>query len=703
MAGAGSGKTRVITRRIAWRVYRGVPFSSILAITFTNKAAAEMRRRVEEMVGEGRVFISTFHSMCARFLRISGAAVDIDPRFTICDAEDQKSMIKEILKNLNLDPTHFHPASVLSAISLMKNGMVSANDAAARASSWFDRAVARVYEAYDEYLAVNGALDFDDLLSRTLEMFQTREDVLEEYRERYRNILIDEYQDTNQVQYLIAKALAGENGNICATGDPDQSIYRWRGADIRNIVGFERDFPGARVVKLEQNYRSTGHIIKAASGVISHNVVRKKRDLWTRAPDGEKLTVLLSENESEEADWIVREVRDHHARGTPYGKMAVFYRVNALSRAFERSLRIFNIPYVIVGGVEFYQRKEIKDLLAYLKLVHNRRDAISLYRVLNTPPRGIGLTTLKRLKKDALEQGRPPIDVLKGYGPSSGLSSRPLKGVKDFLALLESWNNIAGGLVQVLLRTIIEDTGFLDYLRKFNDGSADERLDNVSELIYAVEEYEDNNIEPGLGGYLEETVLIQDIDAWDDRSESVTLMTLHSAKGLEFDVVFMAGVEEGLIPHSRSMDDDEEFEEERRLMYVGITRAREKLYLSHSVMRSRFGERVRSLPSRFLNEIPREVLETPAAVDRGRAGAFAHRPDGGRALFDDNGTGSVLEYDGDVPPVFECGDQVEHPYFGLGEVIQVTGSGPSARLKVQFVQAGEKLLQVEYAKLRKVL
>jgi DNA helicase-2/ATP-dependent DNA helicase PcrA len=677
-------------------IHRGHPAASILAITFTNKAADEMRRRVEEMVGEGRVFISTFHSMCARFLRASGACLGINPSFTICDADDQKSLVKQILKDLNLDPSHYPPASVLSSISLMKNRMIGPAEASEQAASFFERAVSRVYESYDELLRVNESLDFDDLLCKTLEMFQQHADVLGRYRERFRFTLIDEYQDTNRVQYLLARSLAGGSGNLCATGDPDQSIYRWRGADVHNIMDFESDFPGARVIKLEQNYRSSGNIIKAASEVISNNVMRKERDLWTEAPDGDRLKVLRSESETEEADRIVQIIRDLRGEGIPCRQIAVFYRINALSRGIERSLRLYNIPYVIVGGVEFYQRKEVKDLLAYLRVIHNPRDSVSLYRILNTPPRGIGLTTLKRVKKDALEQRRPPVEILRDYTDESGLAARSLKSLKSFLGLLDGWQKIAAGGVEELLKTVIDDVRFLEYLKNFNDGSSAERLENVSELIYAVGEYERYNPEPTLGGFLEETALIQDIDSWNDGSDSVTLMTLHSAKGLEFDAVFIIGVEEGLIPHSRSMDDDEEFEEERRLMYVGLTRARKKLFLSHSLFRSRFGERVHSLPSRFIDEIPDDVLELPPRAAEGVVFSGGW-PAGGEE------TEPVLEYDGEEIPVFDRGDRVEHPYFGRGEVVQVSGSGLSARLKVFFPRAGEKLLLLEHAQLKKIL
>ncbi len=705
VAGAGSGKTRVITRRIAWLIHRGYPASSILAITFTNKAAAEMRSRVEEMVGEGRVFISTFHSMCARFLRMSGACLGLSPRFTICNADDQKSLVNEILKSQNLDTAHYPPGSVLSSISLMKNGMIGPEDAAAQAQSYYERAVATVYATYCEQLKVNESLDFDDLLVKTLAMFQEHPEVLDQYQRRFSFILIDEYQDTNRVQYLLARFLAGDGGNLCATGDPDQSIYRWRGADIGNILDFERDFPGARVIKLEQNYRSTANIIRAASSVISNNVQRKERDLWTAEPPGDKVAITRAENESEEADRIVQTIRSLHGEGTSYSQMAVFYRVNALSRAIERALRIFNIPYVLVGGVEFYKRKEIRDLLAYMKLVYNLRDSVSLYRVLNTPPRGIGLTTVKRLKQDALDQVKSPLEVLRGYSDNGGPAARSLKSIGAFLALLDGWSAGAESGVEALLKQIIDDVNYLDYLKNFNDGTAAERLENVSELIYAVGEYERFNPDATLGGYLEETALIQDIDGWNDASQSITMMTLHSAKGLEFDVVFMAGVEEGLMPHIRSMDDDEQFEEERRLMYVGITRARKKLFVSHSIYRSKFGETIRALPSRFLDEIPDEVARKPrpffSRPSRPFTAVGVDRETSPTA--EGHNAGSVLEFDGDVVPTFERGDRVEHPYFGRGDVLQVAGSGLSARLKIRFRNVGEKLLLLEHARLKKIL
>lgn len=697
VAGAGSGKTRVITRRIAWLIHQGHHPASILAITFTNKAADEMKRRVAEMVGEDKVFISTFHSMGARFLRSSGACIDISPRFTIYDSDDQRSLVLETLKNLNLDPAHFRPASVLSAISNLKNSMIGPDEAADQAGSYFETAVANVYAAYAKHLIVNEALDFDDLLVKTFQMFRDNEEVLAHYQRRFRFILIDEYQDTNQVQYLLARSLAGKQGNLCATGDPDQSIYRWRGANLRNILDFEADFPGARVVRLEQNYRSTANIIKAASAVIENNVMRKERALWTESPDGAKVTILSAGDESEEADRVVRFIREQYDRGVAYSKMAIFYRVNALSRLFERSLRLFNIPYAIVGGVEFYKRKEVRDLLAFLKLINNQKDAVSLFRVLNTPPRGIGLTTVKRLKSDALQQGRPPLDLLREYVDNKSVSSRPLKGIRNFLELLDGWSNRENTSIEWLLRRVIDDVGYLDYLEGMNDGKTHERLDNVSELISAVGEYERFNTNADLDGYLEESALVQDIDSWNENSDCVTLMTLHSAKGLEFDLVFFVGVEEGLLPHELSSDDDEEFEEERRLMYVGITRSRKKLFISHAFYRTRFGERIRSRPSPFLDEIPEDVKETESffSTGPGPLSTVARRPD--------LGTDTVLEYEEDVWPSFGAGDRVEHPYFGLGEIVHVSGSGPATRLKIHFVRAGERLLVLEHAKLKKVL
>jgi len=659
-----------------------------------------MRARVEDMVGEGRVFVSTFHSMGARFLRASGACIGLDPRFTICDSDDQKSLVHEILKDLNLDPSHYRPASVLASISRLKNDLVEPGKAEELAASYFERAVSKVYEAYVNRMKVNGSLDFDDLLVQTLRMFQSSREVLSSYQDRFRFILVDEYQDTNRVQYLLAKHLAAKSGNICVTGDPDQSIYGWRGADIRNIVDFDADFPGARIIKLEQNYRSTANIIKAADGVIRHNTLRKERDLWTAEPDGEKIMIMRSRNESEEADQIVRTIRRLYGSGHRYSQMAIFYRINALSRALERSLRLFNIPYIIVGGVEFYQRKEIKDLLAFLRLVYNPHDAVSLYRILNVPPRGIGLTTVKRLKKDCRERGQAPIEVLESYlRGESGLATRSLKSLERFLTLLNRWQTLAeGSSCEALIKQIIEEIGYLDYLKSFQEESS-ERLENVSELIYAIGEYERYNDQATLGGYLEETALIQDIDTWNDRADSVTLMTLHSAKGLEFEVVFVCGVEDGLIPHSRSMETEKGIEEERRLMYVGITRARQRLFLSHSMVRSRFGEQIRSLPSCFLKELPESVMKRPLdqrTVDHRplRESAFTSRSEQG---------GAVLEYDGDVVPHFESGDRVEHPYFGPGQVVHVSGSGLSARLTVRFLRAGEKLLLLEHARLKKIL
>jgi DNA helicase-2/ATP-dependent DNA helicase PcrA len=694
IAGAGTGKTRVITQRIAHLIRQGNHPKSILGLTFTNKAASEMRERVDGLVGTGGVFLSTFHSMGARFLRVDGPHIGIPSHFSIYDTEDQQALIKEVLKEKNLDAAHYRPPAVASEISRLKNENTTPEEACS-SQHYFRRVVGSVFARYQEKLRENHALDFDDLLIETWRLFRERGDVLDRYRERFRFVLIDEYQDTNMIQYELAKLLAGDRMNLCATGDPDQSIYSWRGASLRNILEFERDFPGTRVIKLEQNYRSSGNILKAADAVIVNNCLRKERSLWTSAPDGESITLYNALNESDEAEFAVRTIAEHRREGRRHSEIAIFYRTNAVSRAFERALSLNNIPYTIVGGVEFYERREIKDLMAYLKLFDNPQDSVSFFRIVNTPPRGIGQRTLASVQQIAAKEGKSPLEAVRIICSQSLLPARQTSALARFLELYDSLAEINQGSVELLLRQIVEMTGYLDYIESFDGMGAAERIDNVNELIYAVGEYDKNNAQGSLHGFLEETALIRGIDSWEDAEDRVVLMTLHTAKGLEFNVVILAGLEEGLLPHAFCLDSEESLEEERRLFYVGMTRAREKLYITRSASRMRAGSIQASPGSRFIREIPSAVLEmdshfrTTAWNDVG--------------IHEVEADGQVLEYDQDFVPDFSPGDHVLHPYFGLGKVTQVQGAGASARVKIWFDGQGEKLLHVRYAKLKKVL
>ena len=720
IAGAGSGKTRVITRRIAHLIRLGHPPWSILGLTFTNKAAGEMRERVADLVGSDEVLLSTFHSLGNRLLRIEGEHIGISSRFSIYDGEDQRTLIKRILKDLDLDPANFRPPAVAEGISRLKNRGISPEEAEASAH-YFKRVVGKVYARYKQELEKSEALDFDDLLLETLRLFKECDAVREKYQDRFRFILIDEYQDTNLVQYNLAKIMAGERMNLCATGDPDQSIYSWRGADLRNILEFEKDYPGARVIKLEQNYRSTGNILRAADEVIKNNTQRKPRTLWTDGPDGERITVYSALGESDEAEFVVRTIVEQKLKGVSYGDMAIFYRTNALSRALERALSLNNLPYAIIGGVEFYERREVKDLMAYLKLLDNPRDSVSLYRVINTPPRSIGLQTVQAIQKAAAADRVAPIDAIRKICSDGGLASRQRSALSRFLALYDEVSAEPRVSVEHVLKRLLERTDFIAYLDRSDPASAADRKDNVNELIGAVAEYDRANPDGSLHGFLEETALIRGIDNWEDERERVVLMTLHSAKGLEFPMVFLVGLEDGVLPHMLTLSDPYQVEEERRLFYVGITRARKKLHLSRSNSRARQGSVTASPPSRFLRELPPDLLDEISyyrsqsrdAWDRGETS-----PDGARATTafapdrsygtsrgaaSAAGSDPVLEYDQDVAPEFKAGEQVIHPYFGRGKVLKASGLGATARVRVRFSGVGEKELIVKYAKLKKVL
>ncbi len=692
IAGAGSGKTRVITRRIAHLIRLGHHPSSILGLTFTNKAAQEMRNRVGQLVGSSRVFLSTFHSMCARFLRMDGTRIGIPNNYTIYDTEDQRSLVKDLLKELNLDTTHYRAAGITERISRLKNEGVSSAEAAV-SKNYYLRVVASVYERYVEKLKANQALDFDDLLLETVRLLEEDSEVLERYRDRFRFILIDEYQDTNMVQYNLARLLTGNAMNLCATGDPDQSIYTWRGASIRNILEFEKDFPGAQVIKLEQNYRSTGNVVKAAAAVIENNCLRKERALWTEAPDGDPITLYSALSESDEADFVIRSIVDQQRAGRGLSQIAVFYRTNALSRAFERSLSLNNIPYAIIGGVEFFERREIKDLMAYLKLLENPKDSVALFRVINTPPRAIGHRTVGQVKQIAFNEGMAPLDAARKICRENLLPVRQVSALGKFLELFDGLAALPKESVEGLLKSVLAATAYSKYLESLKEINAAERIDNVNELIYAVAEYDRNNPGGSLHGFLEETTLIRGIDSWEEGEERVVLMTLHSAKGLEFEAVFLVGLEDGVLPHMLTLDNEDSIEEERRLFYVGITRAREKLTISRSASRVRSGSISTSLPSRFLRELPQEVL---AETSHFRRTAFAP------AAFEEE-EGQVLEYDENIAPEFRKDDRVLHPYFGRGVVLHVSGAGNSARIKIRFAALGEKLLLVRSAKLKTVL
>ncbi len=692
VAGAGSGKTRVITRRVAYLAANGIPPYRILAITFTNKAADEMKARVADLVGAGGAWVSTFHSMCARMLRRFPERLGFDHPFTIYDRTDSLACVKQIFRDLDLDASGKEPASVLNKIGQAKNRMESPQ--AMEKSAYYpgEKRAARVYRRYERALRQNNALDFDDLLLRTATLLSEDEEFRSFWQTRFDHVLIDEYQDTNRPQYLIARKLSEGHKNICATGDPDQSIYAWRGADIRNILDFQDDYPDAKVVKLEENFRSTKMILQAASGVIDKNRARIERGLWTHNPEGKPVEVVESESDWAEADAIADRIRENLDGGRSYGDMAVFYRTHAQTRALERSLGDAGIPYQILDAVEFYNRQEVKDIVAYLKLIQNPADGVSLLRVINRPRRGIGRTTVGRLSDFADAERIGVAEAVERCDEVPGLRSRAVGKVREFADMLRTLREVPRSPVAGVVRAVLDATGYLDQLQKSRDIEDEARAENVRELVNAAAEFNESYPQADLDAFLEQVSLVSDPDALDDESESVLLMTLHSAKGLEFPVVFIAGVQEGLLPHSHSDAEADEIEEERRLCYVGMTRAKEQLYLHCATERFVFGQHEPADPSRFLLEIPDKAKKEHGTYSRlfsSPAPRYPTRPKKQtRKTPRPAPRQRTVEYDPDIieQSRVESGGEVRmrHPTFGEGRVVSKSGSGDRTRLVVDF-------------------
>ena len=698
VAGAGSGKTRVITKRIAYLIEQGIPPWKILAITFTNKAANEMRERVEAMgVGRG-VWLSTFHSMCVRMLRRSPELIGRTSSFVIYDASDQSACVKAIVKRLELDSKQFTPDRLRNAISRAKNEFLTPEQFGQRVGDYFDETVAKVYRRYAETLAANNALDFDDLLMFTAQLLEQDEGFREHWQERFHYILIDEYQDTNRPQYLIAKHLAAARRNLCATGDPDQSIYGWRGADLRNILDFQKDYPDATVVKLEENFRSTQIILDSASAVIANNTERIDRALFTQKVGGELIGLLHCGDEQEEAYAVATAIQERVNAGRGYGDFAIFYRTNAQSRAIETGLRMLGVPYAMVGAVEFYNRKEVKDVLAYLRLIANPRDSLAAVRIVNVPARGIGATSVARMVRWAEENDASFLDAI-AHADETGIRGKSLTSAKQFGELFKTLAELPGTPVADLVREAITLIGYEAALLTSKDPRAEERIENIHELATAAAEYDSDRPDGCLQEFLENVALVSDTDALPDHAQQVTLMTIHSAKGLEFPVVFLTGMEEGLLPHQNALRDETNgVEEERRLCYVAITRAQEELIITLAGIRGRFGQYEDAIPSRFLQEIPPHLLSSSVAdLD------FDDDDD------DDDDLRIEYEYD-ELPPAEPAsqveeplgrGDYVQHRKFGRGRVMAVSGHGPNATIRVSFAQ-GEKTLVQKYARLERV-
>lgn len=706
MAGAGSGKTRVLTHRIAYLLEeKGVPPRNILAITFTNKAAREMRDRVIDLVGKDakNMWVSTFHSMCVRILRRDIDRIGYDRNFTILDSADQVSVVKQVLKNLNLDPKQYDPRAMLAAISSAKNELISDQDYEKKAGNFFERQVARVYSGYQQTLRKNQSLDFDDLIMQTIVLFQRVPETLEYYQRRFQYIHVDEYQDTNHAQYMLVKQLASRFHNICVVGDSDQSIYRWRGADITNILDFEKDYPNAQTIFLEQNYRSTKYILQAANHVIENNRSRKPKKLWTENEKGEKITYYQGVTEREEALFVVDEIRSLIQEGYRPDEIAILYRTNAQSRIMEDVLLKSNITYQIVGGMRFYDRKEIKDMLAYLRLITNPNDDISFERIVNEPKRGIGRTTLERLQNYAALHDISLFETVKEVD-FTGVSKRAANALVEFGELIESLAQQQEYLTATdMVEQVLERTGYEDMLKREGTLEAQSRLENLEEFKTVTQEFEKNAEDKTLVSFLTDLALIADIDQMDEEESvdgKVMLMTLHSAKGLEFPVVFLIGMEENVFPHSRSMFDDEEMEEERRLAYVGITRAEKKLYLTHAKMRSLYGRTNMNPISRFIQEIPEDLLEGYEQARKSMYGsAFDNRTGDSRPK---RKARRVHQPPNAAEETWTPGDKVNHKKWGQGTIVRVQGEGDDMELDIAFpAPTGIKRLLAKFAPITK--
>lgn len=708
-AGAGSGKTKVLTCRIAHLLELGVAPYRILAITFTNKAAKEMKERVTNLVGAqaDSIWLSTFHSFCAKLLRFEVDGFHGYTRnFTIYDSSDQLVLVKDCLKKLNLDDKQFTPRSVLGPISSAKNVLMDAKAFAAKASDFYEQKVADVYALYQEKLRENNAVDFDDLLFLAVRLLQENEEVREKYQSRFQYILVDEYQDTNHAQYALTKILAARWRNICVVGDADQSIYAWRGADIRNIIDFTRDYPDAASIKLEQNYRSTKTILHAANAVIDNNESRPKKTLWTENPTGNKIIHYQAQTEHDEADYIAGVIYNRHEIShEPYGDMAILFRTNAQSRVLEEKLMRYAIPYTMVGGTKFYDRKEIKDVLAYLRLLYNPEDSLSLTRIINVPKRNIGATTMEHVAAYAEAQGISLFEALSSTDEIP-VTKRAKASLENFAAMIfDLLNDIEGKDVLSLIETVIKQTGYGDMLDKEaeHDPQGESRKENVGEFLSVAKDYMDSNPEGNLQDFLENVALVSDVDDFESSDSKVTLMTLHAAKGLEFPVVFLTGLDEGLFPHSRTLMDPAQVEEERRLAYVGITRAERQLYVTNAVTRTMYGRISAYMPSRFLAEIPPQFMEDyhrKSAMPQSRTTAV---PGKQRVSILTKPVASSLPKKHAVTDTFAKGDKVRHKIWGIGTVLDVIGEGPNMQMKIQFPTKGVRQVVVKYAPLEKVL
>ena len=731
---AGSGKTRVITHRIAYLIrHHGVSPYNILAVTFTNKAAEEMKTRLENLIGEKSqlLWASTFHSSCARILRREIHHLGYDRSFSIYDTTDQQTVIKELIKTLQLSLNN--PRAVLGEISKVKSDFVSPEDYAKRAESFFEASVAQIYPMYQDLLRQNNALDFDDLIKLTVELFEANPNVLEYYQDKFQYILVDEYQDTNRGQYLLVNALAQKHHNICVVGDDDQSIYSFRGADINNILDFEKDYPKTKVLHLEQNYRSPQNILDAANAVISNNQKRKEKELisFNKKIEGNPVTCYQADDERDEADYVVQQIKGWRAHGVKYGACVIFYRINAQSRSFEDALRDANIPYQIVGGTRFYDRMEVKDIIAYMRMIVNPADTVSIKRIINVPRRGIGVATVQKIEAFAYEEGIPLFAAIQHVDEVSTLNNGAKNKVRAFAELIASFN--PHDPPARTAEDLLDRTGYLQVLRSEGTIEAQTREENLGELIAAVTEYEESDTEPTLWAFLERITLASDIDNMEDKSDVVTMMTLHSAKGLEFGITFMVGMEQGLLPHRRSFNSEAELEEERRLCYVGLTRGQSQAYLTYARQRRLFQDIDSCFPSHFIGEITEDLLEpgstyrlpkTRPVLDniRRQSPDLLEPPNANLRNVEyipprlrDRETPHesprrpvVSSYDPDKPDVeddvsfdYKVGEIVHHAKFGRGKITAINGSGSRTHITVRFERGFETTLAATFAHLQR--
>lgn len=703
LAGAGSGKTKVLTVRIAYLLAQGVNPYEILAITFTNKAAKEMKSRVEGLVGDvaNRIWLSTFHSFCAKFLRFElDNFLGYNSNFTIYDTSDSQVVIKAALKALNLDDKYYPVGAMISAISDAKNKLMFASDYRKQARDFYQQKVADVYEYYERELRKNNALDFDDLLLVAVKLLQSNAAVLDKYSKRFKYVMIDEYQDTNHAQYLLAYLLSSHWKNIAVVGDADQSIYAWRGADIQNILDFEKDYPNCTSIKLEQNYRSTKIILDAANAVIDNNEGRPEKNLWTDKVEGAKIQHFTAQSEHEEAAFIGDTiVKKHDIHGVSYGDMAILYRTNAQSRVLEEALIKRALPYTMVGGTKFYDRKEIKDVLAYLRVLYNPFDDLSLLRIINVPKRSIGATTVSKLQDYARENGTSLFMTLTQLHLVDTIKGKTKEKLEEFGILIFTLvAEMDDKSVLDILEAILDRTGYLAQLEESTDPQDQARAENIGELLSVAKDFQDTNPTGTVEDFLEQVALVNDVDSFEQEESKVTLMTLHAAKGLEFPIVFLGGLEEGLFPHSRTLMNPEEIEEERRLAYVGITRAEKELYISNATTRTVFGRTSSYLPSRFIDEIPAELVDSLRAKRRipddikptvPRHMSVASRPV----------TKPIIR--NEVIADWKVGDTAIHSKWGNGKVVNVSGEGAGMKLTIEFLTQGVRVVMAKFAPVKK--